>query len=114
MPALKTKSVGRLRYRQNIILTLGGQAMIKALFLSLLLATAAGTFAVQAQSGSSDGGAPGTPPKARELLNKKYLTPTGETVAHPGESQGGPTTDLDRRIEQENDKLDQGICANCN
>ncbi|MGH6835477.1 MAG: hypothetical protein ACREC9_08000 [Methylocella sp.] len=48
------------------------------------------------------------------LLNENYLTPTGETVAHPGESQGAATTDLDRRIEQQNDRVEQNICSNCN
>jgi hypothetical protein len=47
-------------------------------------------------------------------LNENYLAPTGETVPHPGASQGAATTDLDRRIEQKNNRLDQSICSNCN
>jgi hypothetical protein len=47
-------------------------------------------------------------------LNKNYLTSTGETVAHPGASQGAATTDLDRRIRQRNDRVIQSICSNCN
>jgi hypothetical protein len=85
--------------------------MTKKLFLGLLLAMAAGTGTVQAQSGGPDNAGA---PRAPGLLNEPYLTPTGETVAHPGESQGGPTTDLDRRIEQKNNQLDQSICSNCN
>ncbi|HET6374912.1 MAG TPA: hypothetical protein VFF88_02585 [Methylocella sp.] len=49
-----------------------------------------------------------------ELLNEKYLAPTGATVPHPGESQGAPTSPLDRDIEQQNDQIDRSICSNCN
>jgi hypothetical protein len=47
------------------------------------------------------------------LLHENYLTSTGETVPHPGASQGAATTDLDRLIEQKNNRLDQSICSNC-
>jgi hypothetical protein len=87
--------------------------MIKGFFLGLLLTMAAGTCAVQAQSSTSDNGGPASQPTDTELLNKNYLTPTGETVPHPGEPQGGPTTKLDRRIEQQDNQLDQSICSNC-
>jgi len=87
--------------------------MIKGLFLGLLLTMAAGTSAVQAQSSTSDNGGPASQPTDAGLLNKNYLTPTGETVPHPGEPQGGPPTNLDRRIEQQDNQLDQSICSNC-
>ena len=51
--------------------------------------------------------------KTSHLLRKNYLTSTGETVPHPGESQGAPTSPLDRRIEQKNNLLDRSICSNC-
>lgn len=88
--------------------------MIKRLLLGLLITIATGASAVQAQSGGSDNSGADSRPGAKGLLNERNLTSTGETVPHPGASQGAPTSDLDRRIEQENDKLDQSICSNCN
>ncbi|HEX3495130.1 MAG TPA: hypothetical protein VHT48_07150 [Methylocella sp.] len=89
---------------------LGKDAMMKPLlFVALLCATGTGLTVVQAQTGIEP--VPGH--KATRLLNEDYLTSTGETVAHPGASQGGATTDLDRRIEQQNDRVNQSICSNC-
>jgi hypothetical protein len=84
--------------------------MMKALFVAPLCATVIGTTVVQAQTGSG----PAPRHKAARLLNENYLTSTGETVPHPGVSQGAATTDLDRRIRQRNDRIDQSICSNCN
>jgi hypothetical protein len=83
--------------------------MMKPLLFALLCATVTGITVVQAQTG------PGPAPrhKAEGLLIENYLTPTGETVAHPGASQGAATTDLDRRIGRRNDRVDQSICSNC-
>ena len=82
---------------------------MKPLFVALLCATVIGIAVVHAQTGTN----PAPRHNATRLLNKNYLTSTGETVAHPGASQGGATTDLDRRIEQQNDRVDQSICSNC-
>ena len=84
--------------------------MMKPLFVALLCAIGIGITVVQAQTGTG----PAPRPRATGLLNKNYLTSTGETVAHPGASQGAATTDLDRWIGQQNDRVDQSICSNCN
>jgi hypothetical protein len=76
--------------------------------------TASGAFPVQAQVAGSGAADAGPRERNSHLLNEKYLAPTGETVPHPGASQGAATTDLDRRIEQKNNLLDQSICSNCN
>jgi hypothetical protein len=83
--------------------------MMNPLFVALLCATVTGITAVQAQTGTSQA----TQHEATGLLNEKYLTTTGQTVAHPGASQGAATTDLDRGIEQRNDRINQSICSNC-
>jgi hypothetical protein len=83
---------------------------MKPLFVALLCATVIGIAVVQAQTGTG----PAPQHNATRLLNKNYLTSTGETVAHPGASQGAATTDLDRRIRQRNDRVIQSICSNCN
>lgn len=83
--------------------------MMKPLFVALLCAIVIGITVVQAQTGTG----PAPRPRATGLLNRNYLTSTGETVPHPGVSQGAATTDLDRRIRQRNDRIDQSICSNC-
>lgn len=52
-------------------------------------------------------------PRTINLINRNYLTPTGETVPHPGASQGPGVTPLDRAIQQRDDKVQRGICSNC-
>jgi hypothetical protein len=83
--------------------------MMKPLFVALLCATITGITVVQAQTGTG----PAPRHKAVRLLNENYLTSTGETVPHPGVSQGAATTDLDRRIGRRNDRVVQSICSNC-
>jgi len=83
--------------------------MMKPLFVALLCATITGITVVQAQTGTR----PAPRHKAVGLLNENYLTSTGQTVPHPGASQGGATTDLDRRIARRNDRVVQSICSNC-
>ncbi len=84
--------------------------MMKPLFVALLCATVIGITVVQAQTGAG----PAPRPKAARPLSENYLTSTGETVARPGASQGAATSGLDRRIEQQNNRVDQSICSNCN
>lgn len=88
--------------------------MLKMLYFCLLFVAATGTAAVQAQTRGIERPGPAPRHKATGPLNENYLTSTGETVAHPGASQGAGTTGLDRRIEQQNGLVDQSICSNCN
>jgi hypothetical protein len=88
--------------------------MLKALYAAVLIVTASGTFPVQAQTAGSGAADAGSRQRNPRLLNENYLAPTGETVPRPGASQGAATTDLDRRIEQKNNLLEQSICSNCN
>jgi hypothetical protein len=52
-------------------------------------------------------------PAPGHLLDQDYLTSTGETVPRPGASQSAGPTPLDRKIEQENNKIDNSICSGC-
>jgi hypothetical protein len=83
---------------------------MKLLFVALLCAAVTAITVVQAQTGTD----PAPRPKASRLLNENHLTSTGETVPHPGISQGAGTTDLDRRIGRRNERIDRSICGNCN
>ena len=88
--------------------------MIRSLLLGVALA------------GSAVGGAlaqdvvpPGDVP-ARDLpanggtgLRTGNIATTGQTVPHPGASQGAGVTPMDRGIEQEDTKIQSGICKGC-
>ncbi len=87
--------------------------MWKPLFFALLFMTVSGTLAVQAQTPGSDAANAASQRRPTRLLNENYLTPTGETVPHPGVSQGAPTSNLDRQIWREDNRLDRSICSNC-
>jgi hypothetical protein len=52
-------------------------------------------------------------PTQGQLLDKDYLTSTGATVPRPGVSQGSGPTPLDRKIQQENNQIDNSICKGC-
>jgi hypothetical protein len=52
-------------------------------------------------------------PAPGHLLDRDYLTSTGETVDRPGASQSAGPTPLDRKIQQEDNKIDNSICKGC-
>ncbi len=52
-------------------------------------------------------------PTPGRLLDRDYLTSTGETVPRRGVPQASGPTPLDRSIERQNDRIDNGICTGC-
>jgi hypothetical protein len=52
-------------------------------------------------------------PAPGQLLDKDYLTSTGETVPRPGVPQASGPTPLDRKIQQEDNQIDNSICQGC-
>jgi hypothetical protein len=87
--------------------------MVK-LLLALFIFT--GPMAIVAAYGQSDGGyvAPElSKPAPGHLLDKDYLTSTGETVARPGVPQSSGDTPFDRYMRQQNDRIDNSICKEC-
>jgi len=52
-------------------------------------------------------------PSPGQLLDKDYLAPTGATVPRPGVPQGSGPTALDRKIQEEDNKIDNSICKGC-
>ena len=52
-------------------------------------------------------------PAPGQLLDQDYLTSTGATVPRPGVPQASGPTALDRKIEEENNRLDNSICKGC-
>ncbi len=52
-------------------------------------------------------------PQPGHLLDRDYQTSTGATVPQPGVPQGSGPTPLDRKIQQENNQIDNSICKGC-
>ena len=52
-------------------------------------------------------------PEPGHLLDQDYQTSTGETVPRPGVPQASGPTALDRKIQQEDNKIDNSICKGC-
>jgi len=47
------------------------------------------------------------------LLRQDYITSTGQTVPHPGQSQSSGPTKLDDTITRENNRIERSICKGC-
>jgi hypothetical protein len=52
-------------------------------------------------------------PAPGQLLDRDYLAPTGATVPRPGVPQASGPTALDRKIQEEDNKIDNSICQGC-
>jgi hypothetical protein len=52
-------------------------------------------------------------PAPGHLLDQDYLAPTGATVPRPGVPQASGPTALDRKIQQEDNRIDNSICKGC-
>jgi hypothetical protein len=52
-------------------------------------------------------------PAPGRLLDQDYQTSTGATVPRPGVPQASGPTALDRKIQQEDNKIDNSICKGC-
>lgn len=84
---------------------------------ALTIAALTAAVAANAQNGRQAGGGLVAPelaaPTPGRLLNQDYLTPTGETVPRPGVPQSSGPTKLDRSIEEQDNRIEKGICSNC-
>jgi hypothetical protein len=52
-------------------------------------------------------------PTPGQLLDRNYQTSTGATVPRPGVPQASGPTELDRKIQEEDNKIDNSICSGC-
>jgi hypothetical protein len=52
-------------------------------------------------------------PEPGHLLDHDYLAPTGETVPRPGVPQASGPTPLDRKVEQQDNRIDNSVCKGC-
>ena len=52
-------------------------------------------------------------PAPGQLLDQDYLAPTGATVPRPGVPQASGPTALDRKIQEEDNRIQNSICQGC-
>jgi hypothetical protein len=52
-------------------------------------------------------------PAPGHLLDQDYTTSTGATVPRPGVPQASGPTALDRKIQQQDNQIDNSICKGC-
>ena len=52
-------------------------------------------------------------PTPGQLLRQDYIAGTGATVPRPGVPQASGPTSLDRKIQEEDNRLDNSICKGC-
>jgi hypothetical protein len=89
--------------------------MLRSTFVAVFLIAASLGFAVHGQeTGGSGSAAPGPGSAApQQPLNKDHLAPTGVTMPRPGVPQASGPTELDRSIQQQDDRTDNSICKGC-
>jgi hypothetical protein len=52
-------------------------------------------------------------PTPGHLLDQDYQTSTGATVPRPGVPQASGPTELDRKIQEQDNRIDNSICKGC-
>jgi hypothetical protein len=88
--------------------------MVRAISVSAFLIAASLGLATHAQAAgngsvvaSPSGAAPGQP------RNSGHIAPTGKTLPNPGVPQASGTTDFDRSIQKQDERLQGSICNGC-
>ncbi len=84
--------------------------MARLMIIAVLLT--AGATAHGQDAGGRANIVPGSPDPG-QAPNKDHLAPTGKTMPQPGVPQASGPTALDRKIQQENNKIDNSICQGC-
>ena len=87
--------------------------MVKMLLTAIIFSAPLAAVAANGQSESGYLAPELSKPTPGQLLDKDYLTSTGETVARPGVPQSSDETPFDRSIRQQNDRIDNSICKGC-
>jgi hypothetical protein len=84
------------------------------LALIVIISTALMTGVAAAPQNDGGLGAPElSRPTPGQLLRQDYITGTGATVDRPGVPQASGPTALDRKIQEEDNRIDNSICYDC-
>jgi hypothetical protein len=88
--------------------------MVRATSVAAFLIAASLGLATHAQAAgngsvvpSPSGAAPG------QRLNSDHIAPTGKTLPNPGVPHASGTTDFDRSIQKQDERLQGSICKGC-
>src|SRR5271166_1013091 len=90
-----------------------GRTMAKLKFIAVILTAPMAGIAAYAQDNGGCVAPELSRPTPGHLLDQDYLTSTGETVPRPGVPQSSGETALDRKIREQNDRIDNSICTGC-
>ena len=84
-----------------------GKTMSMLALGAMLAGSAFGSALAQSQTTGADGY------QSNNLLNRPYLTSTGQVVPKPGALKDLPQTPPDRKAQQKEDAILNSICSNC-
>jgi hypothetical protein len=84
-----------------------GKTMSMLALGAALAGSAFGSAVAQNQTPGSDGY------QSNNLLNRPYLTSTGQVVPKPGALRDQPPTPPDRKAQKKEDAILNSICSNC-
>jgi hypothetical protein len=89
--------------------------MVRSTSVVVLLIGISFGLAVQAQETGGNGSIVPTPSSAApgQPLNTDHLASTGKTVPHPGVPQASGTTDFDRSVQKQDERIQDSICKGC-
>ena len=87
--------------------------MLKFALAAAVFAALAADVSADPQNGPGNIAPELSQPTPGQLLNKDYLTSTGETVARPGLPQASGPSPLDRSLQRQDNQIDNSICTNC-
>jgi hypothetical protein len=89
--------------------------MVRSTSVVVLLIGISFGLAVQAQETGGNGSVVPTPSGAApgQPLNTDHLASTGKTVPHPGVPQASGTTDFDREVQKQDERIQDSICKGC-
>jgi hypothetical protein len=89
--------------------------MVRSMSLAIFIIAMSAGLAAHGQETGGKGSAvptsPGAPPG--QPLISGHLAPTGKTLPNPGVPQASGTTDFDRSVQRQDDKIDESICKGC-
>ena len=87
--------------------------MLRLALVVIIFTTLMAGVAAKAQDGGGTVAPELGKPAPGHLLDRDYLTSTGETVQRPGVPQASGPTPLDRSIQQQDNRIDNSICRGC-
>jgi hypothetical protein len=89
--------------------------MIRSTSVAIFLIAMSAGFAAHGQGTGGNGNVVSPPSGAApgQPLNTDHLAPTGKTLPNPGVPQASGTTDFDRSVQKQDERIQDSICKGC-